>query len=112
MINGIWKKRKFKFFGFDSSNSAKTIVGKTIFVQASIDAKINWISKNILNFDVFDESNSYIGSVIDVLWLPRNDAYIIKNKSREFIIPIISEIIKKVDLGERKIIIKAIELWI
>ena len=50
MINGIGKKRKFKFFGFDSSNSAKTIVGKTIFVQASIDAKINWISKNILNF--------------------------------------------------------------
>ena len=35
--------------------------------------------------------------------------YIIKNKSREFIIPIISEIIKKVDLGERKIIIKAMD---
>ena len=109
MINGIGKKRKFKFFGFDSLNSAKTIIGKTIFAQASKDAKINWISKNILNFDVFDESNSYIGSVIDVLWLPRNDAYIIKNKSREFIIPIISEIIKKVDLGERKIIIKAMD---
>ena len=109
MINGIGKKRKFKFFGFDSSNSAKTIVGKTIFVQASIDAKINWISKNILNFDVYDESNSYIGSVIDVLWLPMNDAYIIKNKSKEFIIPIISEIIKKVDLGERRIIIKAMD---
>ena len=35
MVNGTGKKRKFKFFGFDSSHSAKKIVGMTIFVQAS-----------------------------------------------------------------------------
>ena len=49
MINGIGKKRKFKFSGFDSIDSAKTIIGKTIFVQTSKDSEINWIGKNILN---------------------------------------------------------------
>ena len=50
MINGIGKKRKFKFSGYDSLDSAKTIIGKTIFVQTSLDSKINWISKNILGY--------------------------------------------------------------
>ena len=39
MVNGVGKKRKFKFFGFDSSHSAKKIVGMTIFVQASSRCK-------------------------------------------------------------------------
>ena len=47
MVNGVGKKRKFKFFGFDSSYSAKKIVGMTIFVEASLDDKINLISKEI-----------------------------------------------------------------
>ena len=34
-INGEGKKRRFKFRGFDSINTAKTIIGKTIFVQTS-----------------------------------------------------------------------------
>ena len=39
MVNGIGKKRKFKFSGFDSSTSAKKIVGMTVFVQASLRCK-------------------------------------------------------------------------
>ena len=69
MINGIGKKRKFKFSGFDSLDSAKTIIGKTIFAQTSLDAKINWISKKILNYKVTDESGNSVGRIIDVIWL-------------------------------------------
>ena len=106
MINGIGKKRKFKFFGFDSLDSAKTIIGKTIFVQTSLDAKINWISKDILNYEVKNESGNLIGRIIDVIWLPNHDAYIIEKGSDEYIIPIIPEIIKKVDYNDKSIVIK------
>ena len=109
MINGIGKKRKFKFLGFDSLDSAKTIIGKTIFVQTSLDAKINWISKDILGYKVLDELGNLIGRISDVMWLPNNDAYIIKKGSKEYIIPIIPEIIKKVDYNDRSIIIKAMD---
>ena len=109
MINGIGKKRKFKFLGFDSLDSAKTIIGKTIFVQTSLDAKINWISRDILDYKVLDELGNLIGRISDVMWLPNNDAYIIKKGSKEYIIPIIPEIIKKVDYKDRSIIIKAMD---
>ena len=109
MINGIGKKRKFKFSGFDSLDSAKTIIGKTIFVQTSLDSKINWISKNILDYKVMDESGNFVGHIIDVMWLPSHDAYIIEKDLKEYIIPIVPEIIKKVDYDNRNIIIKVID---
>ena len=64
--------------GFDSLHSAKTILGMTIFVQASLDAKINWISKKILGYKVLDQKGELIGCVDDVMWLPTYDAYIVK----------------------------------
>ena len=109
MINGIGKKRKFKFSGFDSQDSARTIIGKTIFVQTSLDSKINWISKNILNYKVMDESGNFFGHIIDVMWLPSHDAYIIEKDSKEYLIPIIPEIIKKVSYDNRNIIIKVMD---
>ena len=109
MINGIGKKRKFKFSGFDSLDSAKTIIGKLIFVQTSLDSKINWISKNILNYKVIDESENLVGYIIDVMWLPNHDAYIIEKESKEYIIPIVPEIIKKVDYENKNIIIKVMD---
>ena len=109
MINGIGKKRKFKFLGFDSLDSAKTIIGKTIFVQTSLDAKINWISRDILDYKVLDELGNLIGRISDVMWLPNNDAYIIKKGQKEYIIPIIPEIIKKVDYKDKSVIIKAMD---
>ena len=109
MINGIGKKRKFKFSGFDSIDSAKTIIGKTIFVQTSKDSEINWIGKNILNYKVIDESGNFVGYIIDVMWLPSHDAYIIEKESKEYIIPIVPEIIKKVDYESRNIIIKVMD---
>ena len=109
MINGIGKKRKFKFSGFDSLDSAKSIIGKTVFVQTSLDSKINWISRDILDYKVLDELGNLIGRISDVMWLPNNDAYIIKKGKKEYIIPIIPEIIKKVDYKDRIIIIKAMD---
>ena len=108
-INGIGKKRKFKFSGFDSLDSAKTIIGKTIFVQTSLDSKINWISKNILDYKVIDESGNSVGHIIDVMWLPSHDAYIIEKDLKEYIIPIVPEIIRKVDYDNRNIIIRVID---
>ena len=109
MVYGVGKKRKFKFLGFDSSHSAKKIIGMTIFVKASPDAKINWISKEILGFKVIDEQGNSIGYVNDVMWLPNYDAYIIEDETKEYIIPIIPEIIKKIDYQNSIIIIKVMD---
>ena len=81
----------------------------TVFVQASTDAKINWISKEILGFKVIDDIGNIIGCVNDVMWLPNYDAYIIQDEIKEYIIPIIPEIIERVDYKNRIIIIKVMD---
>ena len=43
------------------------------------------------------------------MWLPSHDAYIIEKESKEYIIPIVPEIIKKVDYESRNIIIKVMD---
>ena len=108
-INGDGKKRRFKFRGFDSIDTAKTIIGKTIFVQTSSSAQINLISEKVLGYKVMDEAEDLIGSIVDVMWLPYNDVYIIKNGKKEYLIPIVPEIIKKVEHTSNMIIIKVMD---
>ena len=39
------------------------------------------------------------------MWLPNNDIYVIKNGSQEFLIPVIPEVIKRLDHDKKIILI-------
>ena len=56
-----------------------------------------------------DESGNLFGHIINVMWLPSHDAYIIEKELKEYIIPIVPEIIKKIDYDNRNIIIRVID---
>ena len=104
-VTGQGKRRRFKFHGINTQKTAKDIVGKTVYVKTSNDANINMISKNLIDYKVVNELGDFIGNLIDVMWLPNNDAYIINNGEKELLIPIIPEVIKCLDHKEQKIII-------
>jgi 16S rRNA processing protein RimM len=50
-----------------------------------------------------------VGELIDVMWLPNNDVYIIKNGDKEYLIPVIDEIIKQVNYDRKEILINSID---
>ena len=108
-IMGFGKKRIFKFNGFNSVNDAKNIKGKIIYKKVSKDEKINLISEDILGWDIVDSLGEKVGTLINVMWLPNNDVYIIKNGDKEYLIPVIEEIIKKVDYDKKEININLID---
>ena len=108
-IMGFGKKRTFKFNGFNSVNDAKNIKGKILYKKVSKDEKINLISEDILGWDVIDSFGEKVGTLINVMWLPNNDVYIIKSGGKEYLIPVIEEIIKKVDYDKKEIIINPID---
>ena len=108
-IMGFGKKRIFKFNGFNSVNDAKNIKGKIIYKKVSKDEKINLISEDILGWDIIDSLGEKVGTLINIMWLPNNDVYIIKNGDKEYLIPVIEEIIKKADYDKREIIINPID---
>ena len=108
-IIGFGKKRTFKFNGFNSVNDAKNIKGKILYKKVSKDEKINLVSEDILGWDIIDNLGEKVGTLINVMWLPNNDVYIIKNGDKEYLIPVIEEIIKKVDYDKKEIIISPID---
>ena len=105
-INGIGKKRKFKFQGFDSIIFAKKLVGKKVFIEASSQDKINLISKGLLGYEIVTDKGEKFGYLRDVMWLPNNDAYVINYAGKEYLIPIIPEIIISIDHISNQIYIK------
>ena len=55
------------------------------------------------------DSGYEVGVLQDVMWLPNNDAYVIQNDKKEYLIPIIPEVIKKLDHKSQKIIISPMD---
>ena len=108
-IMGFGKKRIFKFNGFNSAYDAKNIKGKIIYKKVSKDEKINLISEDILGWAIIDSLGEKVGTLINVMWLPNNDVYIIKSGGKEYLIPVIEEIIKKVDYDKKEININSID---
>ncbi len=50
-----------------------------------------------------------LGKVDSIFETGSNDVYIIKNNEREYLIPAIKDVIKKIDLKRNRIIIKVID---
>ena len=77
----------------------------SIFIEALKGDGINLIGKDLIGFDVVLNSGDYVGTLKDVMWLPSNDAYIIKNKNKEYLIPVIPEVVKSLNYETEVIVI-------
>ena len=106
---GLGKKMRFKFRGIDSIHQADRLVGKIIYIKADKNDEINLISEKIIGFDLETESGRKAGVLKDVMWLPANDVYVVLKNGKELLIPIISEVIKKLDVDNKKIIIADVD---
>ena len=52
---------------------------------------------------------NYIGKLVDIMWCPANDIYIIKNKDKEYLIPVVDEFIKEINYKNKEIVISPID---
>ena len=106
---GLGKRMRFRFEGIDSHNKAKNIIGKTIFASTNADDAINLIGSDLLGFNVVTSSGTLVGKLKDVMWLPGNDVYVVFNGEKEFLVPIVPEIVLSVTYEEEKILISSID---
>ena len=106
---GLGKRMRFRFEGIDSHNKAKNIIGKTIYASTNADDAINLIGSDLLGFNVVTSSGTLVGKLKDVMWLPGNDVYVVFNGEKEFLVPIVPEIVLSVTYEEEKILISSID---
>jgi len=59
----------------------------------------------IIGLKVFTVDGVYIGGVSDIIETGSNDVYVVRDEEKEYLIPAIRDVIKDIDIGNRRIII-------
>ena len=102
-----------KFEGIDSINEAEKFKN----LQLKVDSEnISELEENefyfheIIGCRVFDENNMLLGEVVEILTPGANDVWVIKGENgKEILIPYIADVVKNVDVQNKKIDIEIME---
>ncbi|KAB2844183.1 MAG: 16S rRNA processing protein RimM [Melioribacteraceae bacterium] len=97
-----------KIKNFDSADEAEIFVGKRIYIKPEDSVKLPadiFFVHDLIGSDVFINSK-FFGSLVDVLNLPANDVYVIKNsEGKEVMFPALKKFIKSFDTENKKLVL-------
>ena len=64
---------------------------------------------DLIEIEVYDEDEKLLGNLIDIFPTGSNDVYVVKDElGKQILLPAIGEVIKKVDVANKKMIVKLI----
>jgi len=102
-----------KIEGIDSIEEAHKYFTKYIEVKREDAVKLpenTFFVADLIGCSVYDSNGENLGVIFDVLHTGSNDVYWIK-EGKELLIPALKDIVIEVDIINKKIIIKPVELW-
>lgn len=102
-----------KFKGFDNINDIEKYKGKSLYVtrQNAVKLKKNeYFIADLIDVAVYNEDDTLLGTLTDVLETGANDVYQIKTTDgKEILIPAIKECILSVDIEGRKMVVHLLD---
>lgn len=99
--------------GIDTIEEAEKLRGRVLYINRS-DARLapgEYFIQDLMGLDVIDidTSKSY-GKITDVLKTGANDVYqVTDEKKKEYLIPVIDDVVKKIDINGGKVLIKPLK---
>lgn len=97
-----------KFKDINHINQAEPLVGKLVYInKTEIDLdEGQYFIEDIKGLDVYDaNTNEFYGKVSNVIETGANDVFEIKNNHKTLLVPKINDVIKKIDIENRIILI-------
>ncbi len=95
----------FGFEGISTPEQAAKYTGKIVFVLAQDRPPLpegEYYHHQIIGLDVFDEADTHLGVVSEILETGANDVYVVQTSGgRELLLPALKQVVLKIDL-ERK----------
>jgi len=64
---------------------------------------------DIIGLNVFSEDGRYLGTIRSIFPTGSNDVYVCQNDDEEILIPAIADVIARIDLAERRMIIRLLK---
>lgn len=106
-----------KFFflsvvGIDSPEIAGKMSGADVLagnIHLHPPEKDEYYWKDIIGLEVLTETGQLLGKIESIFPTGSNDVYVCRNDQKEILIPAIKDVITKVDLVEKQMVIKLLE---
>lgn len=114
-IENVWYKKNFvilKFKNFDNINDVLNLKNKFILIHEDDAIQLEedtYFIFQLIGIKVYTVEGIKLGEVTDVLQPGANDVYVVKEGRKEYLIPAIKNVIKEVDIENKKMIIDPIE---
>ncbi|MEK7851238.1 MAG: ribosome maturation factor RimM [Deltaproteobacteria bacterium] len=94
--------------GVETVNKAEELIGSHVFAETKTleelpDGEYYWFQ--IIGLDVVTEDGRLLGKVKEILPTGSNDVYVVRDGSKEYLIPAIEEVVKDIDVSGGKIVI-------
>lgn len=99
-----------KFVGYPDLTSVEPFAQSDVYVdKSSIDTKENVYYFQLMNMEVYDETDRLIGTVSDVMETPAHAILRIKTEAKDILIPYVDAFIIKTDAKKNRITVKWME---
>lgn len=99
-----------KLKGIDSIEEAESLKNFYIKINRQDEEELpedSYYIVDLLKCEVLTEEGTFLGNIVDIFPTGSNDVYVVKNEEgKEILLPAIGEVIKKVDIKNRKITVK------
>lgn len=102
-----------KIEGIESIEEAERLKNKLIKVKREKAVQLpedTYFAVDIIGCEVYEETGNKIGTVDDIIYTGSNDVYWVKGEN-EVLIPALKDIVLKIDINNKKIIIKPLDIW-
>jgi len=115
-VENTWFSKNFvviKFKEIESRNDAEELRGKYLYIAAEDLYPLEedeFYHHQLLGLKVYDQDNMYLGIVKEIESYPLNDILNIESENKEtFLIPVVKDFIKEVDLQSQKVTVHVVE---
>lgn len=108
----ISKRVIVKLSGIDTKEDAEKLKGVFLKVDSQNALKLEeneYFIKDLIGINVYTDEGNFLGILVKVLTTGANDVYIIKTDDREILIPAIKEVIRKVDIDNKIMVVHLLE---
>jgi 16S rRNA processing protein RimM len=94
-----------KFKGIDHIDDTEDLLGSLVHINRAELTELEeneYYWEDLLGMRVYDETGELIGEIRNIFETGSNDVYVVKHRGKEILIPAIMDVIKKVDINEKK----------
>ncbi len=101
-----------KLYGLNSVDEAERYRGAKILIRKDSlkresDDEYFWFE--LIGLEVYLNSGRYIGRLKEIISTGSNDIYVVRQGESEFLIPAVHEVVKDIDIGNKKMLIREVE---